>query len=220
MELVDFFEAYINVGWEIIAVHAKDKAPVFKRWNKYHYSPFIHQSYLVKNPQSNIAIRLGKVIDVEADTDEANDYLNFLLKDVPHMKYHSKRGMHHLFINPFKNLRKKIIKGIEFRGYGHCSMLPPSYSKDGVQYKWHENTTKQLTQLPDCLKDILEPKIGPQISQINCNICKNKFKIHTKRLGKELQVFENRKWECRNCRNFDIRPYCRKIKTLRSVHVL
>jgi hypothetical protein len=85
-DLVSKFEQYTNMGFKVIPLRPKSKIPVWKRWNE-KWNKSRAYNHLKKNPNSNIALVLGKIIDVEGDSPEANETIFSLIGDIPHPSY-------------------------------------------------------------------------------------------------------------------------------------
>jgi hypothetical protein len=125
---------------KIIPVLEDSKRPAFADWTT-HHNPEAIKSYFEANPKANMGLLLGEIIDVEADKECGNKYLNDqILRDYPHPKWKSNKSIHHLFRHPKIRHGKRINcnrfqQGIEFRGYGGHSVLPPSIVA-GIRYDW------------------------------------------------------------------------------------
>lgn len=129
---------------------------MIKNWNK-SWNKRIFLSILNNNPNCNIALQLGSIVDVEGDTEEANEYLDFLTAGYPHPTYRSNKSIHHLFLSPDKDLTRLVCNlnktnDIEFRAKNHMSILPPSTHSSGVKYQW-VNKIFELSEMPSKLKD-------------------------------------------------------------------
>jgi hypothetical protein len=223
------FDVYTQkLNWEVIPVLPNSKAPLMKGWNK-HYDLDQVRKYLEENPDSNIGLRLGSVIDVEADTDYANTLLNEKVKDYPHPMYQSEKSIHHLFLTPDNELTRFVIHGMEFRGKLHQSLLPPSVNSNGVYYTWCENSSFPIPPLPDSLVNLYNKhmKMAKAVKSGNlvkplCYSCgKSTFHVHKTRYKLECLVFGDlgQKWQCQRCRDNKIRKLCRKIKRSRLTNV-
>jgi hypothetical protein len=169
-------------------------------------------------PSSNLGLLLGDIIDVESDTEKAEELLEKLIGNYPHPCYRSIRGKHHLFKSPDNKLRLLKYKGIEFRGNGHMSVVPPS-SFHGHYYKWIQeiklpipSMPKQLLRLYKFVKNGQCMFVKPGHIKIKCEICGDYCLLNKKRLEKEILAFKsmNMKWHCKKCRTVDLRPLCRK----------
>ena len=165
---------------------------------------------------------LGSIIDVEGDTKEANDLICDCIGDKSHPCYISNRSIHHLFLSPSPNF--KILKkhGIEFRGHGHQSVLPPS-CHEGTSYQWSQSFDTSISEMPEKLIELYKKlknnkrvikNIKPGHMRITCFSCHKKQFIHKKRFELELAVFKDLgdKWLCHNCRKCDIRQLCKNKK--------
>lgn len=216
MRVLQFFRLYTDkLGWEIIPLLPKSKLPFMKGWNK-NYDRHAIKKYLEENPGCNIGLRLGTIIDVEADTPEANDLLSNLVGDVPHPMYESQKSVHHLFLNPDNTLTRTVVRGIEFRGHLHQSALPPSVNANGVEYKWLDSKFP-IPAMPGPLLDLYNDhvKIAKNHVEPWCSGCLQKVRINRNRYVRESAAFSEigHKWLCHRCRDRkDVRPTCRKVK--------
>lgn len=209
--------------WQVIPLLPKSKIPFMKEWNK-SYDQAKIKKYVSEN-KCNIGLRLGNVIDVEADTERANNLLNRLVRDYPHPMYKSQKSIHHLFINPDIELTRITIHGIEFRGNLHQSVLPPSINQNNIQYTWLEDSKFPVPPLPEPLlnlynkhrKMMLKSRLKNMV-QPECSKCKKESRpVHPSRYKLEVKAFAsmNEKWLCHQCRKViekDIRGVCRKIR--------
>ena len=187
------FLRYVNLGWQPIPLYQNTKVPINKQWNKNwnledNYKKFKYFKDL------NMGLLLGEIIDVEGDTQYANDFLDELIGDYEHTVYRSNKSKHHLFRAPGK-LSIFKINGMEFRGRGHQSAIPPSSG-----YTWLCNNL-EIKPMPErLLKFYLKNKnkLKPGHVVTTCNQCLNKVYIHKKRLMKECKLLN--RWLCRDCR--------------------
>ncbi len=218
--LLKHFDVLTEKGLQVIPLRPNSKAPRLKKWSA-NWNKRTCRFMLQKYPYSNIGVLLGSIVDVEGDTLEANKFLLGLIGDYPHPTYCSAKSIHHLFLSPDPQLRILKHKGIEFRGHGHQSALPPSKCK-GVQYMWLRGFKFPIPPMPEALEKYywLLKKGGTQTRKkgfvgVHCSMCGNKESIHKKRLDLEIKAFKlwSSKWQCHKCRAVDIRPLCRKLKT-------
>lgn len=221
-EIIDHFTLYRMLGWEIIPLRPRSKIPLNKRWNR-EYDPESIEEQLLNKRNLNIGIRLGKIVDVEADNIFSNNFLTKLVHGCPHPQYKSKKSVHHLFLSPDKRLTRTTIKGIEFRGYKHQSALPPSLVGP-TRYSWVNQAGFAIPPMPTPLLRFYRKHRripSSQLTQPLCHICENKSRpMHIKRHTLEVFAFKtlNMRWMCHKCRKIDIRPICRELKrkTLRK----
>lgn len=220
--ILDHFEALTSKGLKVIPLRENSKIPLYKNWNKdweYHWVKQKFQRF----PNSNLGLLLGDIIDVEGDSDEANQIILNIIKDYPHPTYRSSKSIHHLFLTPDNSLRHFRWKEIEFRGHGHQSALPPSQAK-GVVYKWLKNFKFPVPPMPDELIVFLEKKrnkklhkcpLKPGHKKVRCFSCQETIYLHQKRHELELYAFKllGQRWECQECRTIDLRPACRLIRS-------
>ncbi len=209
------FSFYRDLEWSVIAVRPRTKIPAFRNWSG-KYLPSMNYNYISRNHDANIGLLLGKIIDIEADSEEAENKLNMILSGIPHMNYKSSRGSHHLFLSPLKKLRKVVMDGIEYRGYGHHSLLPPSTGPSGFDYQWSENSAKHLTELPQFIaKTLVENITSPiKFEKPICYICGKQCQVSAVRFNLEIQalVVIKTKWACNRCRKYDLKEACRIIR--------
>jgi hypothetical protein len=203
MDHVEIFENYDMLGFKVIPLIYGDKKPFWVNWN-YGYNPDKSRKYFSKN-NYNFGLLLGDIVDVEADSDSANERLSTLIGDYSHPIYKSKKSFHHLFKSHDNKLTRKVIQGIEFRGKLHQSVLPPSVVK-GVKYRWVD-MVYPIPEMPESLRSFYwkfsgcEKKEGDW-SDYKCALCKKNFVIKNIVLRKEINYFNLIKirWQCRECR--------------------
>jgi hypothetical protein len=223
MDALNIFYEYKRLGYQIIPLMNNTKRPIFKAWNK-KYSFAKIENFLKQNPGNyNFGILLGEVIDIEGDNQAANDFLDDVLKKIPHPSYRSSKSTHHLFRRSGKFFTRNVCNGIEFRGYGHQSVVPPSKHEDGKDYIW---LTKILpvnclpTLPPELEYQIKKFRIKnkdytkPHSKKILCYGCKEICYINKRRLQIELLALSqtNQKWMCNPCRSYDLRDQVRQIR--------
>jgi hypothetical protein len=217
MNKLEFFDLYtLKLNWKITPICPDSKSPFLEKWNQTYHKEKIRE-YFEDNPEFNLGLILGDLVDVEADTPSANKFLDQLLIGSDHPKWSSSRSVHHLFINPDKKLTKLSIQGIEFRGRLHQSLLPPSKIKD-VDYNWI-NIVK-VPEMPKSLSNFYWKFVERIIRgidnsvKIQCFICGKEIKMQEKRLNLEINAFKvlNQRWQCKKCRSNDIRPLCRRVR--------
>ncbi len=210
------YEIYHQMGLPVIPVRPRTKIPRFSNWTK-NYWHNMNADYIAKHPDANIGLLLGKIIDIEADSEEAEERLGLILSGIEHVQYRSMRGSHHLFLNPNKNFRKLVFDGIEYRGYGHHSLLPPSIGPNGFQYAWHKNSTTALTLLPNFLEKNIKsvPKQKVHLELPRCSKCGRTCRVEAQRFKMEIEALSliKTKWDCHKCRLYDLRPVCRMIRS-------
>ena len=220
-KILDHFDALTRKGLKVIPLRENSKIPLCKDWNKnweYHQTRRKFERF----PQSNIGLLLGDIVDVEGDSENANDTILKIIKDYPHPTYQSSKSIHHLFITPDPKLRHFRWEEIEFRGHGHQSVLPPSKTSDTV-YKWLKNFQFPVPPMPDELITFLEKKknkkkysreLKPGHIKTRCANCDKTIFLHKKRHELEVKAFKllGQKWECQNCRTIDLRQACRLIR--------
>ena len=222
--VVDHYEALVNLGFKPVPLRFNSKIPVQKNWQSKWNEERIRYVF-ARNPQYNMGILLGDVVDVEGDSPEANEIINDLVKDCRHPCYESSRSIHHLFLTPVDDLQLWKYDNIEFRGHGHQSVVPPSIC-EGVEYKWIDQDSFPVPPMPKPLLDLFfskkkfrrtgKKKLPQGCSRRHCIVCKDYVIVHKKRYDLEIQAFLEyhsiEKWICNSCREVDLRPACRRIK--------
>lgn len=200
MRILNFFDFYTKkLGWEIIPLLPRTKIPFMKGWNKDYDCTKVRK---LLYPDCNLGLRLGKYLDVEADTPQANELLIKLTKDYPHPMWRSQKSVHHLFIS-VGDITRVIVNGIEFRGSLHQSMLPPSVNDEGVEYEWLVESKFPVPPLPQKLINLYKPKRTGVYVEPWCGHCGIKSRpVHKKRFQTELESFSQQglKWLCHKCR--------------------
>lgn len=224
---LEYFDAYVAAGFKPIAVNIYTKKPAESNWNK-KWSVERWRKYFEKDVY-NIGILLGNVIDIEADCQYSNDLLDDMIGNQKHIKFTSYRSTHHLFFNEDKTLNFLKIKGIEFRGHGLHSVVPPSVHENGYQYKFCKDNFFTLTYMPETLKKLYEDfkSVKNSIVTYNtkkkivyknncktkCNKCKTDVFINRNRLRCEVKIFMgmNELWQCHKCRKIKITKLVKKM---------
>ena len=222
-----YFDAYVSAGFKPIALSPQTKKPVELKWNK-NWTAERWRKYF-ETGDYNIGILLGNIIDVEADCRSSNKLLNELIGSQKHIKFQSYRSTHHLFINDDSKLRFLKIHGIEFRGYGLHSVVPPSIHQSGYQYNFCSDNDFLLTYMSEGLNKIYsdykaslhnknkvlsKKKIIHRGScKTKCNKCNDLVFINKKRLSCEVIIFsnKNKSWLCHKCRDESITAQVKKM---------
>jgi hypothetical protein len=232
MSMMRFFHEYVKMGFQPIAIYRNTKQPAEKNWNK-SWSEDRWSPYFVSS-EFNMGILLGRFVDVEGDTPEANEFLQNIIGDLPCPRFRSSKSVHYLFKNPDPNLTRRVIEGVEFRAHMHQSVVPPSTHESGVPYGWLRISKFPPPAMPAKLLEfyiqhqkIKEKKISRQRKKplqrgcklTECNDCLNKFPIHRSRLLLEVQGFRKcgQKWLCHICRRnrqIDLRDFCRDLRKI------
>jgi hypothetical protein len=221
MHILEHFELLADFGLKIIPLRHNSKAPLFKNWNTKWNKKNILQK-IQRFPNSNLGLLLGEIIDVEGDSEEANNFINDLIGNYRHPVYSSKKSTHHLFLTPSHNLRRLQVNQIEFRGYGHQSVLPPSKIND-VEYKWRADFYLPVPPMPKNLLDFFNSNfkksknkflIKPGHVKTKCFLCEKNNFLDKKRYNLELQVFKilGQRWQCIKCRAIKTQAACRLIR--------
>lgn len=188
--LLKYFDIYTDkFKWQIIPVYPNSKKPVGKHWNL-GYNPTTVGQYFKDNPDANIGLLLGNLVDVEADTQHANDLLKKLVGDRPHPQYRSSRSTHHIFQSPDKNLTRRTFQGIEFRGHNHQSLLPPSRNEFDEPYRWLPESRSVVPAMPAALLRFYWRQVNSRLLKPNfmlswCERCRKKFPVHKNKLFKK-----------------------------------
>jgi len=222
MCVLEWFEQLTAFGLKIIPLHKNSKTPLCKNWNtKWNKKSIIQK--IQRFPESNLGLLLGEIVDVEGDSEEANDLINDLIGNCRHPVYSSKKSTHHLFLTPSRNLRRLQINQIEFRGYGHQSVLPPS-KIDDVEYMWRADFFLPVPPMPKNLLDFFNCNfkksknkflIKPGHIKTKCFLCQKNNFLDKKRHNLELQVFKilGQRWQCIKCRKIKTQAACRLIRS-------
>lgn len=217
--IINYFDYYTNkLGWQVIPISPNSKSPFSKNWNK-DYDQEKCRQLLEENPDSNLGLLLGNIIDLEADSEKANILLSNLTKKTDHPQYKSQKSIHHLFLTPDPYLTRITIHGIEFRGKHHQSLLPPSKNSEGIIYEWI--SYGKIPPLPDSLLNLYNKHKKMMLATEDwavptCYICHKKSRpINKKRFILEKKAFYERGlyWQCHKCREVDIRNQCREIRS-------
>lgn len=206
------FLKYLDFGYQPILLHYNAKVPIFFKWQR-NYNHNIYLPLLDNGKKYNIGLLLGKTVDIEGDSEEANEILRNYFINVNHPIYKSKKSYHHLFKNTFRNISRIQIGRIEIRGYCHQSVVPPSNVDSEKDYVWIDDLIpyKNLPEIPldfaskyklPSLKKIMKSKIQLENqSAIWCNKCRKKFLLNNIQmkniLSKSRQL--NQKWKCKTC---------------------
>lgn len=217
--IIEHFDMLTECGLKIIPVRENSKAPLTKEWQK-SWTWAESRERLGRFPDANIGLLLGDIIDVEGDSEHANKVLIDLIGDYPHPHYRSTKSIHHLFLSPDPELRILRFNNIEFRGFGHQSLLPPSKCL-GTEYDWLSNKFP-VPEMPDRLRRFYEsrkggskePALKPGCLKTWCATCREERRLHQKRFNLELQAFKllGSPWECQQCRTLDLRPIVRGLR--------
>lgn len=215
------FDALTRQGLKVIPLRQGSKAPIYKNWNKKWNLESTREKFEAF-PNANIGLLLGDIVDVEGDSEEANQIILELIKDYPHPTYKSSKSIHHLFLTPDARLRRFCWNEIEFRGHGHQSVLPPSIINE-TKYKWLSSFQFPVPYMPEELINFLNKKrkqaskkfkLKKNYKKINCFICRKQIMLHKKRIELEIEAFKilSQRWQCNKCRSVDIRSACRLIR--------
>lgn len=216
---LEHFDALTEKGLKIIPVRENSKIPLCKGWST-NWNHDIARLKIKQFPNCNIGLLLGDIVDVEGDSQEANTTIENLIGDYPHPVYRSTKSFHHLFLTPDQSLRHYRVGEIEFRGYGHQSVLPPSHH-NGVNYQWLKKFKFPVPQMPGSLLNFYKAQrfcsknlVKPNHLRVWCSLCEEKNFLHKKRFHMELGVFRilGLKWQCQKCREYDLRSACRLLR--------
>lgn len=219
MRTLVHFDELVDNGLQVIPLWENSKIPMCKGWTT--WNKLQCREVIQRYPEANIGMLLGNIVDVEGDSQSANDTISNLIGDYPHPCYMSTKSIHHLFINPDPDLQIIKFQDIEFRGYKHQSVLPPSHHQ-GVHYEWI-NSCFPIPEMPVRLSNfyrkIRDKTLNKKAKHIGCMSvycanCSKKSFIHKTRFNLELESFKKvqMKWECRKCRIIDIRSICKDIR--------
>ena len=89
MDLIRYFDKYVEIGLKPIPIYKFQKCPVSDGWNK-DWSIDRWRPYFNTN-ELNIGILLGDIIDVEGDSDEANDLLERMIDGCSRPRFRSSK---------------------------------------------------------------------------------------------------------------------------------
>lgn len=218
-KMVAHFDALVDQGLKVIPLRQFSKIPICKGWTKWDKDQC--RAILYRQPECNIGVLLGEIIDVEGDSEQANQLILDMIGGCPHPTYTSSKSIHHLFQTPDPKLTILKFQDIEFRGIRHQSVLPPSQMSDGTIYKWLKSFRFPVPEMPERLlkfyRNLKSKKkivIKPGHMKLYCSICEQKCFIHQRRFESELAIFKEmgRKWECQECRDIDLRPLVRELR--------
>ncbi len=230
MDIVSLFDSYVKCGMKPLPLIPGTKIPFVRDWQM-EWSVEKYRNIFISNPDANIGVLLGNIIDVEGDDTFANELISELTRNTPHPTFKSSKSVHHLFISPDPTITICKIGAIEFRGHRHQSVIPPSTHVSGVEYKWLKGSTFPPPHMPQRLIDFLythkksirNEKIlvnGKKSNHVEtfCNKCRKKNFLHKKRLVLEVRAFSilGQKWQCQKCRTVDVRALCRQVRNQRS----
>jgi hypothetical protein len=228
MRMLSFFDKYVELGLKPLPIYQNSKVPLTSKWNE-NWSIERWRPYF-QIQEYNIGILLGDIIDVEGDSEQANDLLERMIDGCDRPKFRSSKSIHNLFINPDPSLTRFVCNGIEFRAHKHQSVLPPSSHNDGTSYQWLSGSKFPIPEMPEELvqfyfrnkiekrKSNRTPPPKPVerngIKNTICNKCQKKYPLHRKRILLEVQAFRkyNLLWMCRYCRPIDVRKDCRYLR--------
>lgn len=218
--ILNHFDALTDRGLKIIALRENSKVPMCKGWTQ-NWDRDETREKLMRFPDANLGVLLGDIVDVEGDSEQANQEILELIGDYPHPAYQSTKSIHHLFRNPDPCLNHFRWGKMEFRGHGHQSVIPPS-QHEGIVYRWLKQFKFPVPEMPERLQSFYFAKkkkrkvvIKPGHMKIRCGRCEQTCYLHKKRFDLELQTFRllDSKWECQDCRVIDLRPACRIIRS-------
>lgn len=210
-----------------IPLYPNTKKPIESGWNVNWEIEHIRDIFETR--ETNMGLLLGNIIDVEGDTDLANNILLDLIGDYPHPSYTGSKSQHHLFLNPDPNLTRIAVNGIEFRAYKHQSVIPPSIHPDGTKYIWVSDFFPAPEMPPRLLQFLnnIKSQRGSIIKSVSrrrkvprscvrpwCSECRKREIMNRRRYFLEVEAFKTLglEWQCKKCRRFDIRNICRKLK--------
>jgi hypothetical protein len=219
--IIKHFDVLTKFGLKVIPLRQNTKIPMTKNWFNLKHDE--SRGLLERYPNSNIGLLLGDIVDVEGDSEHANEVIIDLIGDVRHPVYKSSKSTHHLFLNPDPSLTIVTHQKIEFRGRLHQSVLPPSTMANGVEYQWLKEAAFPIPPMPDRLLSFYNslrdkrPVLKPGHMKIACHECRSDCFIHRKRFNLELAAFKEmgRRWHCQDCRKIDLRPLCRELRKSR-----
>lgn len=170
MKTIDFAKFYIDQGWQVLPLRAKDKKPLIPWKNGGATDLNTVTGWFDMWGNANLGIVTGKnsgivVLDVD-DKNGGKDSLsklteeNWILPDTP-ISHTGGGGMHYIFSYPgfeISNSAGKLGSGLDIRADGGQICAPPSIHATGKQYKWDEHFKPSRfhpAPMPQWLLDLL-----------------------------------------------------------------
>jgi RecA/RadA recombinase len=150
MKNIDFAKFYIEKGWQVLPLKAKDKKPLvpWKNGGSTDLSVIAHWFELWTD--ANIGIVTGKnsgivVLDVDKKHGGEESLLrlteeNWVLPDTP-ISHTGGGGLHYIFLHPgfdISNSAGALGAGLDIRADGGQICAPPSVHETGNKYYWDE----------------------------------------------------------------------------------
>jgi hypothetical protein len=222
---IEVIEQYYSLGYKIIPIYKNSKIPIFNNWQNNYNFEFIIKFLKSFAEPINFGLLLGEVIDIEGDCKESNEIIDSILSSVKHPVFISNKSKHHIFKSNIKNLTRVVKDGIEYRGYRHQSIIPPSMHQMGQKYEWIKPLVafNDLPEIPFFVSSKIQSLLlkkqnkikknnnnknicKPNHSKALCQACNNTFFIDNNRLKKDIEYFKtkNKKWMCQECRKLKI----------------
>lgn len=224
---LDYFDEYVAKGLNPIAIFGGTKQPVESKWNQ-NWSIRRWRRYFSNNEEGyELGLLWGsKFVDVEADDEKSNIFLNRLIGNVERPIFRSKRSFHNIFLSPNPKLTKVNLftkKGekIEIFGRRTYTVAPPSTHIEGTKYGFI-NEVWPPPPFPNGLKAFYfqQKKIiikNKNIIVTTCKECGKEQIMNKRRLALEVNAFLKYSlgWKCRRCRkkyNINLKEECRIIR--------
>lgn len=203
---------------KITPLYPGTKQPMLNSWTHWNHGA-ARQAFVLEG-LVNFGLLLGDIMDVEGDSEEANNKILDLIGDYPHPCYSSRKSIHHLFISPNPKLTIFKRNHIEFRGASHQSVIPPSTLISGVKYEWIQDLNTPIPVMPKNLLRFFwsmvgrDSKMKPGHTKMTCYSCRGSILMSKKRLALEKDAVQkiNTQWMCNNCRPYDLRDLCRSLR--------
>lgn len=134
---------YHALGWSVIPLQPREKAPMFKAWQRYSTERSTEDDirhWWGETPNANIGLVTGPAsgviaLDIDGDAGKAS-IEGKTLPVTPTTK--TKSGTHRLFKHPGGKARNRVrfLPGLDIRADGGQVVLPPSIHPEGPTYEW------------------------------------------------------------------------------------
>jgi hypothetical protein len=168
--MVRHARAYVRRGMALTPIRPRDKRPYLRDWGHRSLRTVKQiEAHWNRRLEDNVGLILGPasgMCDIEHDTDEARDTLNWLLSDRDKLTatYVSGKSTHRLYQLP--ELPERLagsnvlaVDGIELRlglDGQMQSVLPPSIHPSGRSYTWSAGLAPWQMSMKPCPVDVIE----------------------------------------------------------------